>query len=111
MRLNHEIGERQAQQLPSSLVAVKTWFRAAEAGSIEQLQQMGVTYVAVADYVYWRYFDKHVHPAPSSVHAYVRYREFYSRLFREGTLVWSREPENPTNAPTNPGIRLYRIVP
>ena len=93
------------RKLPVSLQAM---FWVADFGEFESLSSLGVNYVAVSERAYGRFFDPDVHAAPDDWHYSAR-RRFYEKLFAEGELVWSSNPDPPTYSFVNPALRLYRI--
>ena len=89
-------------------VSLQTTFWVADFGEFESLSSLGVNYVAVSERAYGRFFDPDVHAAPDDWHYSAR-RRFYEKLFAEGELVWSSNPDPPTYSFVNPALRLYRI--
>jgi hypothetical protein len=82
---------------------------AGNVGSLENARRMGYTHIAIADFAYGRFFDKHAFPVRDATQWYRQQYLFYHRLFKEGQLVWSHEPKHPSGGYTNPTIRLYAI--
>jgi len=83
---------------------------AASAGPLKDLRRMGVQYVAVSDFAYYRYFDPSVRPTADAVAVFESRRRWYEALFRDHELVWSSVPEHPTYSHfNNPELRLYRL--
>jgi len=80
---------------------------AASAGPLKDLRRMGVQYVAVSDFAYYRYFDPSVRPTADAVAVFESRRRWYEALFRDHELVWSSVPEHPTYSHfNNPELRL-----
>lgn len=77
--------------------------------SLESLKRSDVKWVIVCDIAYSRFFEPLVQPLPGTEASYRQRREWYERLFREGTLVWSAEATHPLRALTNPTIKVYRL--
>jgi hypothetical protein len=82
---------------------------ACEIGAFEAARKTGVTYVVTSNLSYGRYFEPQVVPTPEFRAEYDRRRAWYARLFREGQLLWSAVPVVPTNAPSYPEVRIYRL--
>jgi hypothetical protein len=83
---------------------------AASAGLLKDLRRMGVGYVAVSDFAFYRYFDPSVRPAPDSRAVFESRRRWYEELFREHELIWSSVPAHPTHSHfNNPELKLYRL--
>jgi hypothetical protein len=82
---------------------------APDLGSIDKLRAMGVGYVAVCRQNYGRYFNDETKPQDFVKQGYDIRRDFYGRLFQEGTLLkaW---PKGPITY-VQPGIKLYRLPP
>ncbi len=91
--------------LPQTVAVGKNF--AAELGDLEKLRADGFTHVAVTESNYGRYFLESMKPKEGARDEYVRYREFYERLFREGTLLFER-PRG-TVIYLHPGLKLYRL--
>ena len=87
-------------RVPQKVLDAKS---AADLGTIDELLAKGVTHVAVSDESYDRYLRKKT-PGRGGKH-----REFYERLFKEGTLLKEWLPG--TISYLQPGLRLYRIAP
>lgn len=80
---------------------------ASDFGSLEELRAKGITHVVVSESDYGRFFLPSLRPHSSYKAEYERNRQFYSRLFEEGVLLWSRE--RGTVIYLHPGIRVYAI--
>jgi hypothetical protein len=80
------------------------------AGTVEQLADQGIDYVAVASMTYERFFVPQIGGAPGSEALYARRRKFYDDLFARGELLWSSVPSPPTHSFTNQEVRVYRIT-
>ncbi len=87
--------------------AVEGRFFAADAGTLDDLRARGVIYVAVAEGDYGRFFRENFRPKEDEKSDYVRRRDFYDQLFREGTLVL--ECPSGTLQYLQPHLKLYRI--
>jgi len=83
---------------------------AASAGPLKDLWRMGVQYVAVSDFAYYRYFDPGIRPTSDARAVFESRRRWYEELFRGHELVWSSVPAHPTHSHfNNPELRLYRL--
>lgn len=82
---------------------------AADVGTIEEQRKMGVTYLAVSETDYGRFFLKDVHPKKNEAADFERRKTFYETLKREGDLLFQRE--RGTVLYLHPGIRLYAMPP
>lgn len=80
---------------------------AADFGSLEELRAQGVTHVVVSESDYGRFLLQSLKPHDSYKDTYDRNRLFYERLFKEGTLLWSRD--RGTVIYLHPGIRVYAL--
>jgi hypothetical protein len=96
---------RIVRDLPQEVVAGKNY--AADLGDLDKLRADGITHVAVTESNYGRYFLDSLKPKEGAQQEYLRYRIFYERLFREGTLLFER-PRG-TVIYLHPGLRLYRL--
>lgn len=80
---------------------------AADVGTIEELQARGIHYVAVSDGDYGRFFLK-THEAQDDEKAeYDRRKKFYEQLFKQGKVIWEREPG--ALIYIQPAIKLYEL--
>ena len=82
---------------------------APDLGTVDELLVKGVTHIAVCYECYDRYTSGKKGAQTGGKKSYARNREFYERVFREGTLL--REWPRGTISYLQPGIRLYRIAP
>jgi hypothetical protein len=96
---------RIVRDLPQEVVAGKSY--AAELGDLEKLRADGFTHVAVTESNYGRYFLDSMKPKDGAQDDYKQRRNFYERLFREGTLLFER-PRG-TVVYLHPGLRLYEL--
>jgi hypothetical protein len=80
---------------------------AADLGTLDEMKEWGMVYVAVSKRAYERYFSKNLKPRDFEKADYDRRKEFYARLFAEGELVWERESRGIVYL--QPGLRLYRL--
>lgn len=90
-------------------ITVREAFAATRFGPLASLPQQGISYVAVADVAYDRYFVPQLHPTDDFKQEYDDNRKFYADLFTNHKPVWQYDPEMNLHACTNPAIRLYRI--
>lgn len=90
---------------------IPSTFYAADGGSFDQQLARKVAYVAVCDATYDRFFVPGVRPLPGADSTFYRCRRFYDELFRRGERVWSSEPQVPTHAYVDMGLRVYKIAP
>lgn len=81
----------------------------ADLGSLPELQDMGYSWIAVAD-VESGHFTHSMQTGDAQFEAaYQRRREFYSSLQKEGILQWSSPPGVIYNL--HPGLKLYQLHP
>ncbi len=93
--------------LPQKIMAKKF---AADLGTIRELRKIGVTYIAVSESDYGRFFLPSLRPKnKESEDDFDRRRSFYKKLLRDGDLL--KEWERGTVLYLHPGLRLYKIPP
>ena len=80
---------------------------AADLGTLDEMRSWGLVYVAVSQHTYDRFFSSSLKPRASEKADYERRREFYTRLFAEGELVY--ELKSHGNPYLQPGLRLYKL--
>ncbi|MHA3771572.1 ArnT family glycosyltransferase [Verrucomicrobiota bacterium sgz303538] len=80
---------------------------ASEVGNLDQLKAAGITYVAVTESNYGRFYVESLTAKDEYREEFAQHRGFYDRLFREGALLFER-PRG-TVIYLHPGLRLYRI--
>lgn len=82
---------------------------AADLGTIGDLRAQGISYVAVSDGDFGRFFLKTHTPREEEKAEYDRRRAFYEQLFAEGELRW----ESPAGLQQylQPSIKLYYLPP
>jgi hypothetical protein len=61
---------------------------AADLGDIDALRARGISYVAISEAEYGRFFLRNHKPSEKVRASYDRQKQFYERLFREGELLW-----------------------
>lgn len=80
---------------------------AAQAGTLSELRQHGVTHVAVARGQYSRFFKESLRPSAAVRPQHERFRAFYEELFRIGEPIWkSQKGRLPY---LQPEITVYRL--
>ncbi len=86
---------------------VANHFFAADAGSLAELREAGIRYVAVAQGDYGRFFLKTHRPRAEGLDDFQRRKKFYEELFSTGTLIW----ESPSGQMQylQPSIKLYQL--
>jgi hypothetical protein len=94
------------EPLPQKIIARKY---CADAGTIEDLRQAGVTYLAVSESDYGGFLLSGVHSTAGKSADFNRRKAFYEELLRDGTPVFQRERGNVLYL--HPGIRLYPLPP
>jgi hypothetical protein len=90
-------------------ITVREAFAATRFGPLASLPQKGISYVAVADPAYERYFQPQLHPTDDFQQQYDENRQWYEDLFANHKPIWEFTPEMNLHSSTNPAIRLYRI--
>jgi len=93
----------------SDITVYSHGFFAADAGDLDQLRRRGITYVAICDLSYLRFFTPQTKGAAGEVARYEYCRQWYQRLMKEGKLVWKSVPRHPLLAFTNPTIKVYEM--
>jgi hypothetical protein len=68
-----------------------------------------VSYVAVCELAYQRFFAPQALGAPGHQEQFDRRKNGYQRIFDRGELIWESDQPHPTYAFTNPKIRIYRV--
>jgi hypothetical protein len=82
---------------------------AADVGSIDQMRQMGVTFVAVSESDYGKFRLRSLRPQAEEAASFARRKKFYDNLLRDGELVFERE--RGAVLYLHPGLRVYRLPP
>jgi hypothetical protein len=90
-------------------IFVRELFAATRFGPLADLKAHGISYVAVSDAAYARYFQPWIHPTDDFQQDYDQNRQWYEDLFSHYKLIWEFTPEMNLHANTNPAIRLYRL--
>jgi hypothetical protein len=90
-------------------IMVREAFAATFFGPLSSLPGKGISYVAVADLAYERYFVPEIRPTEDFKQQYDQNRQWYVNLFANYKPMWAYDPEMNLHASTNPAIRLYRI--
>jgi hypothetical protein len=85
-------------------------FFAAQEGTLDQQLARNISYVAVCDAAYERFFTPGVHPLAGADSTFHHHKQFYEELFRRGELVWSSTPQVPTHAYVDMALRVYKIA-
>ncbi len=80
---------------------------ALDLGTVDELLAKGVTHIAVCRQSYGRYFSDETGAQGSGKPGYDKRRDFYERVFRDGTLL--KEWPRGTISYLQPGIKLYRL--
>ncbi len=91
--------------VPQTILAKKY---AADLGTLEELRARGVSYVAVSEMDYGKFFLESLRPQESEREDFERRRTFYQQLFSGRKPVFEREKS--TVLYLHPGIRVYRIA-
>jgi len=73
-------------------ITVREKFAATRFGSLASLRQQGISYVAVADLAYDRYFVPQLHPTDDFKQEYDTDRKYYLDLFTNHKAVWQYDP-------------------
>jgi hypothetical protein len=82
---------------------------AADVGSVDQMREKGVTFVAVSESDYGKFQLRSLRPQAEEAESYARRKEFYDNLLRDGELLFERE--RGAVLYLHPGIRVYRLPP
>lgn len=80
-------------------------------GSPEELAAQGITYVAVCELTYGRFFDPWSHPADEEQHRYHALKARYEQLFASTTPAWTRASPGRRIGYINPAVTVYRLNP
>ncbi len=80
---------------------------AADVGSVQELRNMGIRYVAVSDGDYGRFFLKTHKPRPEEAAEFARRKAFYEEVFSTGKLLW--ESPGGRLQYLQPSIKLYEL--
>ena len=94
-----------ADAIPQKVIAKKF---AADLGTLAEMRAQGITYVAVSESDYGRFFRKSLQPKKGEEADFARRKIFYETLFRESDPVFER-PRG-TVIYLHPGIRVYPIA-
>jgi hypothetical protein len=88
---------------------IETRFLAGHSGPLNTVIFRGYQYVIVSEPAYERFLLPDSRGTEGEELAFAVAKQFYLDLFEKGELVWSSEPDPPTNAYINPAIRVYRL--
>ncbi|MEO8350387.1 MAG: hypothetical protein ABI680_01570, partial [Chthoniobacteraceae bacterium] len=91
--------------VPQTILAKKY---AADLGTLEELRARGVSFVAVSEMDYGKFFLESLRPQESEREDFERRRAFYEQLFTGRKPVFEREKS--TVLYLHPGIRVYTIA-
>lgn len=95
---------------PLAARVVQTSGSVSELGELSKLPGQGISFIAVDDGDYGRYFDPLWVRSPEFRNQYQWRRQWYEQLFRDHELVWSSPPRYPIYGDgTMTEIRLYRL--
>jgi hypothetical protein len=72
-------------------------------GSIDQLRELGITHVIVAEYAWGNVFKRNQRPGSLAG----KRRRLYEELFEQGKLLWERERGSLLYI--HPGLRVYAL--
>ncbi len=76
---------------------------------VDAIARYGGGYVVICQFSYDRYFEPSAIPAADQQSRIERNRRFYKTLLQQHTPIWESSPKHPTDAFTNPIIKIYYI--
>ncbi len=101
--------DMQGEDVIGNGIIVREVYDASSFGPLSSFRGQGISYVAVADCIYERFFMPQLYPTAEHQRQFDEQREWYVDLFKNHSPVWESDPPINFHYAVNPAIRLYRI--